>query len=322
VARPWVLVALAACTFRHGGLAPGDGGDDGPAIDAAIDAPPDTPADGTTITNCYSKWLDDTIRFGAPVALATVNSAAYDRDPFLPAGELSIYFSTGRAGTQGSDIWMATRTDASASFGPPVEASAFNSTSNETKLSIDATNKIAVVGSDRPGSSGVDVWDTVRGAATDQWPAMQRIHVMTVETSGNDHDPTLSADGLRIYLAPDNPSPQHLVVATRVTTAGNFGAPTAITQLDSGTGDSDPSPTADERILVWSSFRAATPAGRNIWYATRSSPTAIFGTPHIVPDINTDLEDGDPHVSADGCQIYFARDIGGGDWELFVATAQ
>lgn len=87
-------------------------------------------------------------------------------------------------------------------------------------------------------------------------------------------------------------------------------------------GDADPSPTPDERILLLASNRTLSgQSGGNLWYATRANATGTFGQPQAVPTVNTDANEGDPHLSADGCRIYFARELGSTSWDIFVATA-
>jgi len=315
--RWFVVVALAGCRFLPG--AAGSDREDA-AIDA-IDAPIDIVIDTLPGANCYDKWLDDTIRFDTPVAVTAVNSTTYDRDPFLPADELTIYLSTQRGTSDGSShIYVATRPNLTAAFSTPVEAYEFNSTMSESKLSISADNKVAVVGSNRVGSSGLDVWESIRLNVTDNWPAMNRTNVMMVETTGNDHDPTLSANGQHLYLAPDDVSPQRIRVATRGNN-GMFGAPVTLNELYSGTGDADPSPTPDERIIVFASNRTGVGLA-DVWYATRATATGTFSAPRIVPDVNTGGYEGDPHLSADGCRIYFARSPGTNDWDIYVAAAK
>jgi Tol biopolymer transport system component len=182
----------------------------------------------------------------------------------------------------------------------------------------------AVLGSTRTGSQNVDVWETSRATTDDPWPALTRTHMTMVNTSGSDHDPTISADGLHLYVAPDTQAPQRIRVAARPDRTSNFSVPQTINELFSNTGDADPSPTPDERILLFSSNRASpatSPAAPNVWYATRASATGTFSAPLLVPDINTDAPEGDPHLSADGCTIYFARDLGSYNYDIFAATA-
>jgi Tol biopolymer transport system component len=306
----FVVVVIAGCGFEHG-VAPGDARVVADTADAPV-------VDMNVGTTCYDQWLDGTIRFDTPVLLATINdNIAYDRDPFLAADELSIYFSTGRTGI--AKVFTAKRSSPNSDFGMPVEASEFSSTANEAKLSISADNKIAVVGSDRFGTTGgFDVWESIRTSTTAQWPAMNRTNVMMVETFGNEHDPTLSADGQHLYLAPDQPSPQRIAVATRGGD-GMFGTPVTLANVNGTNGDGDPSPTPDERILAFSSNRSGS---GDMYYATRATATADFGAPQIIPDVNTSGPEGDPHVSTDGCRLYFARALVSFQYDLYMATAR
>lgn len=318
--RLCVAVLLAGCGFSHG--TPGTTSDahaDGNGSDGGDDAG----LDGTPTVTCYDRWLDNTVELDTPVPLATVNSVAYDRDPWLPADELTLYFSSARIGSAGTtDVWMATRPSTTVPFGVPILATPFNSPDTESKLSMSADGLVAVVGSNRATSMGgsIDVWESVRTTTTEPWPEMSRAQVMMLETSGAEHDPTLGADGMHLYLAPDSPSPQHIVMATRQP-AGDFAAPMTLTELSSSSGASDPSPTPDERIIVFAS-------SGTLFYATRSASSGMFSNPIIISDLSTNAEEGDPHLSSDGCRLYFARDTGAsvaadqGDWDLFVATVE
>jgi hypothetical protein len=304
-----VVTVLAGCRFDHAAAL----GDATVSSDMR-----DAPDDVSTNATCSDKWLAGTIHFGAAQLIANVNdSGTYDRDPFLPADELTIYFSTGRAGN--AKVFMASRANIASSFGTPQEASPFTSTSNDTKLSIASNGLIAVVGSDRPGGlGGIDVWESIRTSTTQQWPAMNRTNVMMVDSAGNDQDPTLSADGQHLYFAPDLPSPQHIAVSTRGGD-GRFGPPVPLPQLDSAAGDADPSPTPDERVLAFASNRSG---NGDMYYATRAMSNIGFSAAALIPDVNTTGAEGDPHLSADGCRLYFARAVTGYQYDLYVATAQ
>lgn len=318
------MLTLAGCGFSTGGTVTAD---DASPIDASGDVAEDTTSDGmldaAPTATCLDHWYDNTIRFASPVPLANVNSTSFDRDPFLTADELTLYFSSARTGSMGGDTWVATRTAITAAFGTPIRSTSFSTAANETKASITADGLYAVVGSDQGGGSGgVDVWETSRAATSASWGALSRAHVMSVDTAASDHDPMVSASGLHLYDAPDAPGMQHIALATRPSRTASFAAAATITELDSGMGDGDPTVTADERIIVFYSSRTSAFTGENLWYATRASASAAFGTPRIVPDVNTNNNDGDPHLSGDGCRLYFGRDGGSANWELVVAIAQ
>jgi len=272
--------------------------------------------------NCYDQWLSGTIRFGTPIEIPNVNATAYDRDPYVTPDERELYFSSTRLpDSMSSDIWVAKRPNTTTNFSTPAIATEFQSGGGESKVSFTADGKLAVLGSSR-GTTDVDVWQFERDSITDPWGTATQTHLTAVNTNGNDHDPTISADGLRLYLAPDGGT-QDIAVATRTLRADDFGAPQVLATLSSGMGDADPSPSLDERIIVYASGRTSTPMPGNVWYATRANSSVPFGAPVIVPDVNTDAPEGDPHLSTDGCRLYFARlvDVPADDWDLYVATA-
>jgi Tol biopolymer transport system component len=315
------VLFVVGCHFAPAGVT-GNG-----SVDAAIDSDSDAMIDGPRgdgPPSCVQRWLAKTPRLTSPVKVANVNTSGYERDPFVSADELSFYVSTDRGTSDGStDIYLATRATAQGTFGAPaIVASLSVMMTNETKVSMTANGLYAVLGSTKSGGSGgVDVWEASRPTTTAAFGPLGRGHVMNVETSANDHDPEISADGLHLYIAPDGGG-QHIVVATRANMSANFGAPTTITEImDPGNnGDGDPTVSPDERLIVFSSNRVGTgKAGGNLWYAVRDTPTGTFSTPIPVPDINTDANDGDAHISADGCRLYYGND-GDGDWNVYVST--
>lgn len=316
--RPVLAVLLACgCGFEVNASGPTDAASiDDDAVDgpvAVIDAAP----------SCIERWLTHTIRFGEAQPITAINSTTYDRDPYLTADELTVYVSSLRAGSTGTDTWSATRATLGGAFSTPTRVTELSTTGAETKVGLTSNGLYAVLGSNQAGGAGgVDVWATTRASSTDAFGPLTRTHLLAVATGGSEHDPFISSDGLRLYLAPDQPGAQHIAVASRASATADFSAPTAIAELNSNTGDGDPTLSVDERVIVFYSNRATSVTGGNIWYAVRTSLTEPFGTPVLVPDINTSFNDGDPHLSTDGCRLYFGRDGGGTDWDIYVAMAQ
>lgn len=318
--RAWLVVVLAAgCGFRVNGGAdsPGDAGDDAPgpvdAPDSAVDAPVDAPA-----VTCLPQWQSGTVSVTSVTALTTVNSTSYERDPTISADELTLWFSSGRPGSQGGDVWVATRADRNLPFGVPVLAAELNSAGAETRVSFTTNRLIAAIGSNRAGGEGgVDVWITTRATAADAWATPDRTGLDMVNDTNDQHDPFLSGDGLRLYYAPTNGG-QHIVVSSRATVSGNFGAP--VTLINSGVGDADPTLSPDERVMVYASNAPAN-VGGELWYVTRASSSGTFGTPAQLTGVSTTSSEGDPSLSADGCHLYFSstRPGGLGDYDLYVA---
>jgi hypothetical protein len=224
-------------------------------------------------------------------------------------------------GAMGGDIWVATRTSRADAFGTPARMTSLCTADDESKVSMTPDGLFAVIASTKAGGAGgSDLWETSRASIGQAFAALSETDLAAVDTSDDEYDPWMSGDRLRIYYAPI-PSTQHLALATRATTTAPFAAGVTIAELDSGSGDADPTLSPDERVIVFSSVRAGN-GDTDLWYAVRSDATVPFGTPRLVPDVNTSNMEGDPHLSADGCTLYFASDRDNGQYDLFAAPVQ
>ncbi|MGE5181314.1 MAG: hypothetical protein ACM31C_04605 [Acidobacteriota bacterium] len=277
----------------------------------------------TGARSCWSAWQTGTIRFAPPALLDAVSSPSYDRDPSLTADELVMYVSSTRSPSTSDDLWVATRATRDDAWSAPELDTALSSPASETKISFTADGLYAVLGSSRDGGTGaLDVWETTRASTTDAWATPVQTSMAAVNTVYDDHDPEISADGLHLYLAPSAPGLQHLVVAARGALDEPFAAPAPLLELDSGSGDSDPTVSPDETVIVFSSQRGgAGYGGGNLWYAARAAPGEPFGAPQPVPDVNGARDEGDGHLTSDGCTLYFASDAGT-SWDIYTAAAR
>jgi Tol biopolymer transport system component len=310
--RRWVFLALSACSFQHGSLGPGTGsndddaapGDDAALIDAiSIDAPPDAA--------CLAKWRAGPT-FTTPIPVGGLVTTSEENDPFLTADEKTIYF------VRTSDIYKATRSAIGNNFGNVGKASDLSSGVGDSKVSLTADGMTAFLNSARAGGTGMtDVWRATRSSTSSTFATPDQKYLANVNTTGDQWDPHVSANGLRLYIAPPASPMQHIEVASRASLMENFGAPVPLTELDSGERDNDPTLTADERLIVFASNRNG---DRNLWYALRDDPTKPFGAPMLVPEINTNTDDG-PHLSNDGCRLYFTTNRNQ-DVDIYVTEVQ
>jgi hypothetical protein len=303
----WVVLS-AACSFHSPQISD-------QTIDAS-DAPGDVPVD--TPPSCEARWRTHAIHFAPPVPITELNTPGYERDPYLSPDELSIAYSTDRTGGMGGDdIWIAKRTAIGAPFQTPIPRPDINSTSDETKFSMTSNGLLVVIGSNRAGGQGgMDIWQGVRSSASGAF-TMSEMHLGAIETSVDQHDPLISADGLRLYFAPVLSTVQQLAVSTRASVDDDFGAAMPLANVNSGTGEADPALAFDDKLIVFASHRAGT---SHLYYATRAQPSDSFGPPDELTDLATTADDGDPWVSNDGCRIYYAS-YASGNPDLYVATA-
>src|SRR5439155_20749598 len=58
--------------------------------------------------------------------------------------------------------------------------------------------------------------------------------------------------------------------------------------------------------------------GRDLWSATRTSKTGVFGAPQPLATVNSTTRDASPEISGDGRTLYFESDRAGGKGNLDV----
>lgn len=324
-----LVLTVSACSYTPSTSAqPGDDSpqSDGPGQldDSALpDGPPDSFV-GPTPSVCVTAWLTGTVPTFTPPAFvrggSTLNTQDDERDPWLSEDELIIYYSRNVNGTD-PDVLFATRATTADQFDVPIIKTTLNDDNLEdTKVAMISNELIAFVATRRPNGEGeADIWQATRTTGgTALFETLTQTNMAAVNDGTNQLDPHVSTDGLRLYLAAS--SPQQISVASRSSTTADFAPPQVIAGIGSVPGDADPTLTADERVIIFSSQRTGL-GGTDLWYATRPERDQPFGEVKALP-FNTAFNDADPHVSGDGCRIYFSseRAVGNDDFDLFITT--
>lgn len=325
--RALALVLIAACSYKP---TPSEqlGTDsppppDGEPMDTTV-VEPDGPIDafvGPPPTACVERWLAPTVPPFANEAFLSgtgLNSGDNERDPFLSTDQLRLYFS--RVDNTGdTQVWTTARTSTSATFGTNFIKLTLSTTAEDSKVAMTGDDLMAFVANRRlDGEGAADLWEATRAVGDDgAFDAMTQVHLGAVNDAGNQLDPHVSPDGLRLYLSINDP--QQLAVASRTSKTASFSAPTVIPVIGSDVGDADPTLTADERVIIFSSQRTGV-GGTDLWYATRPERDQPFGAVQALP-FNGTSNDADPHISGDGCTVYFASDRAA-DFDLYVAKMQ
>jgi len=313
-------VAFSGCGF-NASVQQGDGPHAdaaGPRVDGAIDGM-------VTATTCMTHWLDGSVAVSAPQELSTLSTTGSERDPWISSDGLTLYYAGHPLVGGTSEIYRASRASTAQLFGNPAAQLSLNrSDSDESRAALTPDEKMLVLASNRGIGAKYDVYITTRSDTALDFGSPDMRHMVNVDAGNDDDfDPFLTFDGLRLYLAPAPPvgsGRQHISLATRPDTGSDFSSPVPVPALMSQSLDGDPALSLDERIIVFSSTRSGGMGGTDLWYATRPSATASFGTPKPIPTVNGSMNDGDPMLSADGCELYFSSSRTGGDYDLYVAT--
>lgn len=331
-----LCIVLSGCGFQS--QAAGDTpGSDAPSGDAPSgDAPGGGSDSGSGSgsgsggqTDCFQHWFDGgpSLVLSQPQELTTLSSSGDDRDPWISADGLRMYFARNPGSHGGNDIYFASRTTTTQDFSNLTALDNLNTDDEETRASLSSDEKLLIFSGDHNTSDGRrHLFVTTRDPQGFPSPPGGVQHVVTAVNTNNvnDLDPFLTNDGLKLYLAPvaDPPAVQQIAVATRTAADQDFMSSTLVAVINSPSGEADPAVSRDDRIIVFSSHRPAGAghAATNLWYATRQKSKDNFSAPQLIPTVNSDQEDGDPMLSDDGCDLYFSSTRSGGKYHLFHAN--
>jgi hypothetical protein len=303
------------------GHAPQETGADKGAKDQAADkAKKDsTPVDG----GATCSWSGTAWTFATPTAVTELNSSSTESEPVLSDDGLKVWFASYRGGN--NDIYTGTRTSTTGTFTGIAAWSGLNTTSSETHFAMSANQLAAILATDRSGGKGgSDLWVATRTSTATSWTTAAFTPASSINTTSDEFDGVLSRDGLRVYFCSNGlggSGSWELATATRSGTTSAFGTPTLMTSLNSSALDSNPTLSSDELLIIFSSFRTGGSGDADLYYATRTSTSTAFSAPKALPVVNSASLEGEPFLTYDKCEIYFASDRTGGlgSWDIYRA---
>ncbi len=206
-------------------------------------------------------------QFGPPALVGGVNSTGIDYGLTTTRDGLVAFFTSERTGAGvpgGANIWTATRTSPTGTFGTPTVVTALSSDSADSDVWLWGDGTL-VFSSDRPGSTMLDLWSSTwsRAAGTFSAPTL----LFGVNSSAREFGATTSADGLTLVFSSNRIASLDLFVARRTRTTDNFGTPAAIASVNSSGADKGVAISPDGCELVFVTTRAT--ADDDLWYAKR-----------------------------------------------------
>jgi Tol biopolymer transport system component len=132
----------------------------------------------------------------------------------------------------------------------------------------------------------------------------------TVNSSVNEFDPSISADGLELYCnsyRPGGLGQADIWVARRKTKTDPWSKPVNLgPTVNSPAGDRAPCISADGLSLYFSSDRSGGYGDRDLWVTRRETTSAPWGMPvNLGPTVNSALREHSPSISTNGLTLYF-----------------
>jgi hypothetical protein len=196
----------------------------------------------------------------------------------------------------------------SAPWGAAANVAGLNSAADEESVAVSADGLTLAFASNRSGGvGGLDLYLSTRAERNDPWgPAVAYVH----RTADDEHQPSLTADGLELFFARAGSGDKDVWVSTRRLPTDPWSAPSPVTDVNTALDDGSPAVSADgTRLFV--SRRMLGAASADWWTYRRGGAGQPWGLFRRVAEISSDTAtEFTGHDDGDGFSFYFARTTG------------
>jgi hypothetical protein len=204
-----------------------------------------------------------TSAFGTTTTLA-LDTASTENDPTVTGDVLTLYFSSDRAGSNGLDIWAATRGSLTSDFvAQSPLASPINSDQDDSQAYVMPDGFTLYFASTRNSSS--ELFRATRTGATPFTLDMMAFP-STINDFNDSEDPVVTLDELTLFFSSARTGNTDVFVATRASTSVPFGTPTALSSVNSVATD-HPTWISDDGCRLY--IDSDRDGSRDIFVATR-----------------------------------------------------
>jgi len=274
---------------------------DGDDIDSGIDG---VPADALGTCNLLAP-------FGTPRLISELSDPnVLDGTLRLLPDELSGYMWSYTGGSD-ADLFYVTRSGLDVPFSMTRVTSVATS-SQELDPSIASDGSVFVFRRSGPGD------ELYAAPVTSPGVLGTAVALSTINTGSTEAQAYMPINRNELYFQSTRTMAGDIYMSTW-TGGTTFSAPVVVAGLATAAVEGDPAVTSDGLTMYFRSDVAATSAGFNIYVATRPTTASAFGAATIVPNVNTDADDGPSWISPDGCRLYISSDVAGTN-DVYVAT--
>lgn len=264
--------------------------------------------------------------FGEPMNLGpTVNSSFGEAPSCFSSDGLEFYFTSDRAGGYGGwDVWVTKRETIGNDWGLPMNLGPpVNSEQDDVCACISGDGLSLFFHSERPGGLGAtDLYVTTRETVNSDWDTPVNLGA-PVNTSGQEHAPRLSTDGLELYFSSYNRSGGYgaadLWVTTRATAEEEWCEPINLGSVVNSSADENfPIISANGLFLFfsedyWGPYRPGGFGNIDMWVTTRASVNDPWETPmNLGSIVNSASVDAGALISPGESMLYFCSERPGG----------
>lgn len=190
--------------------------------------------------------------------------------------------------------------DGGGTFGAPVLVTGLLDPTDEVQDASLSPDELTIYFASLKNGS-YDIWMSTRSAIGAPWS--RGVVVQELSTSSTDYEPDLSYDQLTVYFSSDRAAPgTRIWVARRQNRTDPWGVPELVSL---GATSTDRAPSVDVRglFMVFAADRGT--GDLDLYRSSRASPTAPWGTPVSLSEINSPVFDWDPGVYESGLGLVF-----------------
>ena len=276
----------------------------------------DSPGTDTTMVDAPpGPRCDPSKPFGSPQLLPNVNSSSDDSYPFITADELELWFSSTRPGSQGMDIYMASRQSKTDDFGQAALIAGLQTAGSDTRPTLTADKQTIYIQYLASGATYYKITSATRASTSTPFPTPTTDAALM--SSVHDTAQWVLPDHSAIYFNSNRTGSFLIHRAARVNGAWQTPAPVNGTDIASDTNDY-PTVTPDEKTMYYLSSRTGGTAKDN-WKTTRPNTVQAFGNSTNVTELNVTEDYFIFSVTADNCIAYLSGPNGANSNDLFVA---
>ena len=201
--------------------------------------------------------------WSAPTPIAALNAGGDAYGAAWNATSTRLYFSSTRTGNM-KELYVSTY-DGSA-FGAPSLVTGLEAVAGATAPTL-SDDELEMFYTQDLGPTAANLGHATRATITDSWTDLGPVAQLDVTSVVG--WPSLSPDGLSIYVENDGLPAEAIQLATRTAVGAAFGTPVDVSELDTNGNNGDPEISRDGTTMVFSSDRSG--AGQaDLFMSTRT----------------------------------------------------
>lgn len=192
--------------------------------------------------------------------------------------------------------------DVTKPFGAPVQVGGVNTNAADLWAWMPEDQLTIYFTSAASGASDYNIYVGTRAQPTGNFTGVALLPG-TLNTTMSEQRPILTSDGLTMFLESNATGGTDVAMATRSSTAADFGAYSAVSVINNANAaDQNPWISGDGLTLYFASNRSG---NFEVYKTTRTSATGNFAAPTVVGELTSTFADYTPVLSKDGLEIFF-----------------